>query len=93
LGYLNTPGYSVAAFVAFFAGYYFVLRNLSNRGFYTYRVPERGQEFDHFWVGPGAHTGSDLTVAGPCNASSLARIERYNHDVSDHCPVTVELRF
>lgn len=63
----------------------------------TYRKKQNRGQFDQIWTSTTvSHTGAPK-VWRACNQDSTAKgfenIEYYNENVSDHCPVTVDLNF
>lgn len=60
----------------------------------TYKTLKHSNHFDRFWVSDSLQTG-DIHVLKYCQldekkAADATKIEWYNNNVSDHCPVSLE---
>lgn len=69
------------------------LYELDNPNRYTFRVPEIGFKFDRFFVSEQTEVTSSIQVAGPCNSRDMDQVATYNEEVSDHCAITVRLKY
>jgi endonuclease/exonuclease/phosphatase family metal-dependent hydrolase len=66
------------------------LRWVEHRFKRTYRSSRYAGRFDHVWASPELKS-SGVRVSGPCNSRDKELIERYNQQISDHCPFSVTL--
>jgi endonuclease/exonuclease/phosphatase family metal-dependent hydrolase len=57
----------------------------------TYRYGSYASTFDHFWISDHHTQIQSISVDGPCNGPAQDELSLYNHNISDHCPLTLEV--
>lgn len=68
------------------------MRQVPIRAEYTFNDTRYKNKFDLAWASSSLEGMITERVVGPCNSTSRADIEKFNREVSDHCPVNLTLR-